>query len=173
MNKILNRAGRVVLLFAVVLLVLAGCSLFRGGEPKERTIQLTFDPSPQLNWDGSESKTLQVAVFILKDTGRFAGGQVAAFFDPDYDRDYSERFAADVVKSWTFTVRPGQSETQILSYTLGQAEAERLYLGIIGDFFQPADNGRERSFYTLKNTSQQQITAVFGKDLIESVAGNR
>lgn len=173
MSKILDRVGWVVLSMTVVVLLVAGCSLFRGGGPKERTVQLTFDPSTQLNWDGNDSKTLQVAVFVLKDTDRFSSGQVAVFFDPGYDRDYHDRFAEDVVKSWTFTVRPGQAETQVLRYTLGQADPERVYLGLIGDFFRPADNGRERSVYTLKNTSQQQVTATFGKDMIESVVRTR
>jgi len=165
-----DKIWRVWLPIIALLLLLSGCSLFRGGGPKERTIELTLQPAAELNWDGTASKTLQVAVFVLRNTDRLLTGQVATFFDPNSDKDYYDRFAAeDVVGQWTFTIRPGQTETQVVRYTIGKDDPKRVYLGVIGDFFAPADNGRERSVYTLQNASKQKITVVFGKDQIEKV----
>ncbi len=157
----------------VLAIFLVGCSLCRGGGPKERTVQLTFDPSFRLNWDGSDSKTMQVAVFVLRDTDRFLSGQVAAFFDSEYDQGFYDRFAGDTIKSWIFTIRPGREETQIIRYTLTQSDPDRVYLGVIGDFFNPAGNGRERLPYALKNKSKQKITVVIGEDQIEKISRTR
>lgn len=170
MNRNWNRKRWVWFVIPVLAIFLVGCSLCRGGGPKERTVELTFDPSFDLNWDGEDPKPLQVAVFVLRDSDRFLSGQVAAFFDAGYDQDFDQRFADDRIENWIFTVRPDQTESQIIRYTLSQSDPQRVYLGIIGDFFTPAGNGRERAVYALKNKSKQKITVAIGKDQIETVS---
>ncbi len=173
MIKHRKRIHGVWLVSLALMMFLASCSLFRGSGPRERVVQLVIDPSAQLNWDGQNSKPLQVAVFVLTDTDRFLSERVATLFYPDEHEDDYRDFADDVVENGEFTVRPEQPDTQFIRYTITRKDIKRVYLGIIGDFFEPAGNGQERKIYALKNSSKQEFTLEFGKNEIESIKRTR
>ncbi len=158
------------LVVPVLVVTLAGCSLLgMGGGPKERTIELSFTAAESLNFDGTNSNAAQVAVFVLGATDRFLGGKVETFFDADFDQTYYAEFAADTLGARIFTVRPGQTETQIIRFTPGPDTPKRLYLGVIGDFFRRPENGRERAVYALRNKSSERVTINIGENSIESI----
>jgi hypothetical protein len=110
-----------------------------------------------------------VAVFVLTDNERFLGGRVETFFDADFDRAYYAEFAADTLGAWILTIKPGETETKIMRYLPGPADSKETYLGIIGDFFKPPGDGRERSIFSLRNKSTDRLTVIIGENLIESI----
>jgi type VI secretion system VasD/TssJ family lipoprotein len=162
--------GKVILALIIWSVLISGCGIFGGGGgPKERTLEISFRASDKLNYDGTAPNVVQVAVFVLTDTERFLGGRVETFFDADFDRAYYSEFAADTLGAWVFTVKPGETDTQILRYMPGPAQSGETYLGIIGDFFNPPGDGRERAIFTLRNKSVDRLTVVIGENLIESI----
>ena len=170
----MDKGRRVVRVLGVLSVVtgvaLSGCGLFGGGGgPKERTLELTFVPSGKLNFDGTSANVVQVAVFVLTGNERFQSGRVETFFDPEYDKNYYTQFASDTLGAWTFTLKPGQKETQIVRYNPGQAKSKRVCLGVIGDFFRQPSDGRERGVFQLENKESQRLTVTVGENTIESI----
>ena len=165
-KKIYQRIWPVVLLT----ILLSGCGIFGGDDgPKERTLEVTFVAADQLNFDGTSSNVVQLAVFTLTDTERFLGGRVETFFDADFDRAYYEEFATDTLGAWVFTIKPGETETKIMRYMPRPTGSPEVSLGIIGDFFNPPGDGRERAIYTLRNKSADRLTVIIGENLIEKI----
>jgi len=163
-------------LVPVSAVLFVGCSLFGlggGDEPKERTLELTFVGSDQLNFDGTSSNVVQVAVYVLTDIDNFLGGQARAFFDDDFHQEFSAKFAADTVSKWIFTIRPGETETYPVRYTYDAARSKLMYLGVIGDFFMSPENGRERSIYTLRNKSVERLTVTIEENYIGRIDETR
>ena|GEM_PF-2674822 len=170
MHKGLTRVRLAWWLSSVPAIILVGCSLFGlGGGPKERALILKFVAADKLNFDGTSANPVQVAVFVLSATERFKGGRVEMFFDDDFDRAYLAEFAQDTVAKWMFTIKPGQTESRTLRYKLGPSAPKRVYLGVIGDFFRPSEDGRQRAIHTLRNTKTERLTITMGENYIESV----
>jgi type VI secretion system VasD/TssJ family lipoprotein len=141
-----------------------------GDKPKERTLELTFVASDQLNYDGTSPNVVQVAAYVLTDYENFLGGQARAFFDDDFHQEFSEKFAADTVSRWMFTIRPGETRTYPVRYTYDPARSRLLTLGVIGDFFKPPESGRaQRSIYTLRNKSVERLTITLGENYIRGI----
>jgi len=156
-----------VVVFAVLL---SGCGIFGGnGEPKEKTLEVTFVASDKLNFDGNDPNVVQLAVFVLTDTERFLGGRVETFFDAGFDRAYYEEFAADTLGAWIFTIKPGETETKIMRFMPRPTGSPAVTLGIIGDFFNPPGDGRERAIYDLQNKSADKLTVFIGENLIQKI----
>jgi type VI secretion system VasD/TssJ family lipoprotein len=156
-----------VLIAAMGLLQL-GCGIFGGGGPEERTLELTFRGSDRLNHDGTNAKSVEVAAFVLKRTETFLGGRVATFFDPSYAGDYYAKFAEDTLKTLTFTLKPGGTETKVVRYMPDPTGPKEVYLGVIADFFRRPDVGDRRT-KLLKNKSVDRLTITVGENTISSI----
>ncbi len=148
-------------------LLLAGCGGARGTE--ERTLVLTFVPSAQLNWDGDNANTLQVGVFVLSSAVAFEQGAVTAILDPEDDPDYTRQFTLDRIEYRIFTVRPGTEQEERLVYTVGPNHPDEPQLGVIADYYDPAENATMRKVIQLDGDKEEEIEIILGKDRLETV----
>ena len=157
------------MLIAVLGLLLLGCWPFSGGNgPKERTLELTFQASDRLNHDGTNAKSVEVAAYVLVNTERFLGGQVATFFDPESDENYYATFAEDTLRTLRFTLRPGGTETRVIKYMPDPTGSKEIYIGVIADFFRRPDVGDRRT-KLLKNKSVDRLTITVGEITVTSI----
>lgn len=154
----------------ILVVFLSGCFLWPwGGGPRERVVELSFNAPGGLNHDGRDPNTLEVIVFVLADTVNFRNGQVGAIFDSTSNPDYYDQFAADIVGKWALTVWPGKSQTLTIDYTIQASGPKRVFLGVIGDFFQAPEGGRERRIFMLRNKSSQRLTVQLGENSIQPI----
>jgi type VI secretion system VasD/TssJ family lipoprotein len=157
-------------LLVIPAIMLLGCGIFGKDEgPKERTLELTFEPSGKLNFDGTSANVVEIAVFALSGTDRFLACQVQTLFDPNYDHLNFEAFAQDTLASWKFTIKPGERQILPVRYTPDPGRAKRVHLGVVGDFFRPPGEGRERKIFPLTDKAVEKLIITLGENTVESI----
>ncbi len=159
--------GYSLVVFILAGLLLAGCGGSRGTE--ERIIELTFVPSDQLNWDGDNANTLQVGVFVLSNADAFQQAAVTAILDDDEDEEYITQFIRDRIDHRIYTVRPGAEQKEIMVYVPGPNDPKRVQLGIIADYFDPAEDAAVRRVL-MTDDKREEIRIILGKDRLEMVS---
>ena len=142
---------------ALVVLGLAGCGWIFGKQEKPMRVEVVFNGTADLNFDGKNAQSVQVKVFLLRSSARFMGADPRTFFDPTFDAGFAPVFAKDTLATASVIVAPQDTTSVELSVPFINAEKGKPVLCAIADFYRTPGGKTERLALNIPKKSYQKV----------------
>ena len=154
-------------LAALLLTAFAGCGWIFGKQEKPMRVEVVLAGSSDLNFDGKNVQSVQVKVFLLRNSARFMGADPRTFFDPTFDEGFLPVFAKDTLATASVIVSPQETTSVELVVQFVKAEKEKPILCAIADFNRPPGEKKERLAFKIPKKSYQKVKLQVGKDWVK------
>ena len=165
-----GRAVRWIAITALTTLLLtsvAGCGWIFGKQEKPMRVEVVLSGSSDLNFDGKNVQSVQVKLYLLRNSARFMGADPRTFFDPTFDEGFLPVFAKDTLASASVIVSPQETTSVELVVQFIKAEKEKPILCAIADFNRPPGEKKERMALKIPKKSYQKVKLQVGKDWVK------
>ena len=151
----------------LILTCLAGCGWIFGKQEKPMRVDVVLAGSSDLNFDGKNAQSVQVKVFLLRNSARFMGADPRTFFDPTFDEGFTSVFARDTLATASVIVSPQETTSVELVVQFVKAEKEKPILCVIADFNRPPGEKKERLALKISQKTYQKVKLQVGKDWVK------
>lgn len=162
-----RRGFSLVVISFLAATALNGCGWIFGKQAKPMRVEVVLSGTSELNFDGKSAQSVQVKVFLLRNSARFMGADVRAFFNPTFDQGFGPVFAKDTLATASVSLAPQETTSVVLEVPFAKVQKDKPVLCVIADFYRPPTEKRERLSIPVKKKTYQKVKLEVGKDWIK------